>query len=280
MFQTAIAEQDQAAITGAVIAVIIVFVMCGSIVLCYNKRWACFKVGGEYNADQGEDSPMKEMVKASEFTAIDLNGAETDTKDKDTEVATNEQNGTDGLEAPIEKKHLADRFASFFRFSRKELASKENQGTLELGLNGSKCSENGTVENGGQNQTDKENSEQANGTADQNGGTDEKEDKKTIDEEDATTKKGKQFATFLSLFKRGSNQRNSENQAEDTEEQQGLNRDDEQPKENESNENEPEQVEFEPETKPAEDNCKEKTTEQANDERECKPSGSPKTTPV
>ena len=94
VFQTAIAEQDQAAITGAVIAVIVVFVLCGSIVLCYNRGWACFKTRNEYNAaNQGEDSPMKEMVKASEFTTIHINGTEPDTKAKDLEPATQPTNG-------------------------------------------------------------------------------------------------------------------------------------------------------------------------------------------
>ena len=115
---------------------------------------------------------MKEIVKPSEFIAVELTAldGESSKNPKESEDAAKEQNGTKCEEEQlVEKRNFSDRVASFFRFSRKD-GSNETQSNVELGLNSSKCSTNGTAKNTEQ---DKK-LETSNGTKDYTNGTEEK----------------------------------------------------------------------------------------------------------
>ena len=96
-------------------------------------------------SEHDDDSPKKEIIKASEFTAVELTTIDGDTNGKaqDLEKSADGQNNTKSEEeATTEKRNLTERVASFFRLNRKD-SSSQGQDNVELGLNNSKCSANG-----------------------------------------------------------------------------------------------------------------------------------------
>ena len=246
--ETITANHDRTAAISGVIATIVVFCFCLIITVAYRKRWCCFQTipTTESSDENGDDNdPKKEIIKPSEFTAVELtsltaiDGEGNGNATTDSEKAANEHNGTksDAEETVIERK-LSERVASFFRFTRKDSANKSVD-NVELGLNSSKCSTNG----------------KSNGTKDAVDTTEEKGDlEKTATEVETSSHETPiRFSKFLNLFKR-TGQKTMERMDED--ENEGEENDDETEKncDNDQGEDElgKENVEFEPDSKPAE----------------------------
>ena len=193
--ETIIAEQDRTATVCAVATVILVFLACISILVCYNKRLLCFKAVRRQASDLGDDSPKKEIIKPSEFTAVELTSidGETNEKIKDSETPASDTNTTESekcekedVEQKDEKKNLSERVASFFRLNRKE-SLNQCQDNVELGLNSSKCSANG----------------KSNGIKDDTDSEEEKKDNEKPDvEADTPHETPIRFSKFLNIFKR------------------------------------------------------------------------------
>ena len=71
--ETITAHQDRTTIICVVITTVVVFCACLMIMICYNKRWCCFKtIPTPNSSDEDDTDPKKEIIKPSEFTAVEL----------------------------------------------------------------------------------------------------------------------------------------------------------------------------------------------------------------
>ena len=246
----------------------------------YKRRWFCFKNNLREHTLQEEDeaTSMKEMVKASEFTAVELNGGCSETDENGKLYGQN-----DSTPNVIEdKKPFTERFASFFGLNKKD--SVTEQADAELGLNNSKSSENGV--NGSLTTAAADEKLEISNNANKSDETDVKgvdnEEEECVEQPSAKQSSGFKVSTVLKLFRKGGNRKSAEKKEENViDEEKGLQNaeqeEDSKLQEEEVEGEEDPQVEFEPETKPTEGETKlEETLEQ--EERE--PKGSPKTTPV
>ena len=259
---------DDWAVGCAVVAVVVVFALCSTIVVMHRRRWLCFDGVGQANYELGEDSPKKEIIQPTECTAIELNATDdaSKTPEKDQQDLECSQNGTKSEgEAIPEPKNLSERIASFFRMTGKPNIDS-NHDNVESGLNSSKCSANKT----------------SNGTQDNTDATLEKKDTENCEiEEETASDTPVRFSRLLNLFKRSSqkpiektNEVDDNNQTNEADSEQAENKSE---KQNAPSE---EPVEFEPETKPSESLGTSNEIELEEGEGSPKLSSSPKNTAV
>ena len=219
-----------------------------TIIVCYSKRWFCFRsvpVSDSLDENDDDNDPKKEIIKPSEFTAVELTSlTATDGEGNGKAVADSEKpNGTKSdNEETVREKNISERVASFFRLNRKE-STIQTVDNVELGLNTSKSSTNG----------------KSNAVRDAVDSTEEKGDIEKTEREVETSAHETpiRFSKFLKLQKNSSfnffkrnDQKTMERMGEDDNEIEENDEKAEVDQNHGSNDQGKENVEFEPDTKP------------------------------